>query len=51
MTKEYLAEQKTKYIEKRDYLKRLGFDMLSADFQGIVDLLEEMEKHMEEEKD
>jgi hypothetical protein len=48
MTKEYLAEQKAKYQERRDYFKKLGFDVLDSDFQGIVDLIEEMEKYVEE---
>lgn len=48
MTKEHLTEQKTKYQERRDYYKKLGFDVLASDFQGVVDLIEEMEKHMEE---
>lgn len=48
MTKEYLAEQKVKYQERRDYFKKLGFDVLVSDFQGMIDLIEEMEKHMEE---
>lgn len=48
MTKEYLAEQKVKYQERRDYYKKLGFDVLASEFQGVVDLIEEMDKHMEE---
>lgn len=48
MTKEYLTEQKTKYQERRDYYKNLGFDVLASEFQGMVDLIEEMEKIEEE---
>lgn len=51
MTKEYLAEQKAKYQERRDYYKNLGFDVLASDFQGMIDLIEAMEKHMEEYED
>ena len=49
MTKEYLTELKTKYQERHDYYKNLGFDVLASDFQGIVDLIEEMEKFAEED--
>lgn len=48
MTKEYLAEQKTKYQERLDYFKKIGFDVLVSDFQGMIDLINEMEKYMEE---
>ena len=48
MTKEYLADQKTKYQERLDCFKKLGFDVLVSDFQGMIDLIEEMEKHVEE---
>lgn len=51
MTKEYLVERKTKYQERHDYYKKLGFDVLASDFQGIVDLIEEMEKCAEGERD
>ena len=51
MTKEYLTEQKTKYQERLDYFKKLGFDVLASEFQGMVDLIEEMEKHIEESTD
>lgn len=49
MTLEHLTEQKAKYQERRDYFKKLGFDVLASDFQGIVDLIEEMEKCVEED--
>lgn len=48
MTKEYLTEQKTKYQERHDYYKNLGFDVLASDFQGVIDLINEMEKRVEE---
>ena len=48
MTLEYLAEQKVKYQEKADYFKKIGFDNLATDFQGVVDLIGEMEEYMKE---
>jgi hypothetical protein len=51
MTKEYLTEQKTKYQERLDDFKKLGFDVLASEFQGMVDLIEEIEKHIEESTD
>lgn len=51
MTKEYLTEQKTKYQERHDYYKNLGFDVLASEFQGMVDLIEEMEKCVEGKED
>ena len=51
MALEYLAEQKSKYQNKQEYFKKIGFDALATDFQGVVALLEEMEKHLEEECD
>lgn len=48
MTKEYLEEQKAKYQERRDYYKKLGFDVLASDFQGVIDLINEMEKRVED---
>ena len=46
MTLEYLLEKKTHYEGRHNYLKNLGFDVLAADFQGIVDLISEMEKYI-----
>jgi hypothetical protein len=43
MTTEYLSEKKTYYKGKYNYFKNLGFDVLAADFQSIVDLIGEME--------
>lgn len=48
MTLEHLSEQKTKYQERADYFKKLGFDVLTADFQGVVKLIEEMEEYVHE---
>lgn len=50
MTVEYLNEQKTKYQQKADYFKNLDFDTLSADFQGVVDLIVEMENYLKEKE-
>ena len=49
MTKEYLAEQKTKYQEKHDYFKKIGFDALATDFQNVIDLIKDMEKCVEKQ--
>ena len=48
MTLEYLAEQKTKYQSKSDYFKNISFDTLATDFQGVVDLIGQMEEYMKE---
>lgn len=48
MTLEYLDEQKLKYQSKADYFKNVGFDNLAAEFQGIVDLIGEMEDYIKE---
>lgn len=50
MTLEHLNEQKEKYLEKVEYFKRISFDHLAADFQGIVDLIEEMEEYIKEKE-
>lgn len=49
MTIEYLGEQKEKYQQKAEYFKKIGFDNLAADFQGVVDLIGEMENYIREE--
>lgn len=46
MTLEYLNEQKEKYQQKQTYFKNIGFDALATDFQGIVDLIGEMENYI-----
>ena len=48
MTLEYIAEQKLKYQDKTTYFKNIGFDNLAADFQGVVDLIWEMENYIKE---
>jgi hypothetical protein len=50
MTLEYLNEQKEKYQQKADYFKNLCFDILTADFQGVVDLIGEMENYIKEKE-
>lgn len=48
MTLEYLNEQKEKYEKRQEYFKKLGFDILASDFQSVVSLIKEMEKHIKE---
>jgi hypothetical protein len=48
MTIEHLKEQKEKYQQKQIYFKNIGFDVLAADFQGVVDLISEMEDYIKE---
>ena len=50
MTLEYLNEQKTKYQQKDEYFKKIGFEHLAADFQGVVDLIGEMENYIKEKE-
>lgn len=50
MTLEYLNEQKTKYQQKCDYFKNLEFNALNADFQGVVNLIKEMENYIKEKE-
>ena len=50
MTLEYLNEKKTRYQNKTEYFKNIGFDTLTADFQGIVDLIGEMENYIKEKE-
>lgn len=50
MTLEHLTEQKAKYQERADYYKKLGFDVLEAEFNGIVQLIEEMEAYLKEKE-
>jgi len=51
MTLEYLNEQKTKYQQKHDYFKNLEFSTLAAEFQGVVDLIGEIENYIKEKED
>lgn len=48
MTLEYLKEQKEKYEKRQEHFKKLGFDILASDFQGVVSLIKEMENYMRE---
>lgn len=50
MTPEYLNEQKEKYQQKQAYFKNIGFDTLATDFQGVIDLIGEMENHIKEKE-
>jgi hypothetical protein len=50
MTLEYLNEQKTKYQEKQTYFSNIGFEHLAEDFQGIVDIICEMENYIKEKE-
>lgn len=50
MTLEYLNEQKTRHQQKSEYFKNIGFDTLAADFQGVVDLIGEMENYIKEKE-
>jgi hypothetical protein len=50
MTLEYLAEQKSKYQDKTTYFKNMSFDNLAADFQGVVDLISEIENYIKEKE-
>lgn len=50
MTLEYLKEQKEKYEKKAKYFKNIDFEILSADFQGVVDLIGEMERYLEQKE-
>ena len=47
ITVEYLQEQKERYVKKAKYFKNIDFEILSADYQGVVDLIEKMEKFIE----
>lgn len=50
MTLEYLAEKKAYYEGKNTYFKNIAFDTLAAEFQGIVDLISEMENYIKEKE-
>ena len=50
MTPEYLNEQKLKYQQKRDYFDKFEFNILAADFQGVVNLIEKMEEYIKEKE-
>ena len=46
MTLEYLEQQKEKYEKKVQYYSALSFDVLADSFQGVVDLIGEMEDYI-----
>ena len=46
MTLEYLEKQKEKYQNKLGYFAAIGFDNLANNFQGVVDLITEMEEYI-----
>ena len=50
MTLEYLVEQKSKYQDKADYFKSIGFDNLATEFQSVVDLIGKMEEYLKEKE-
>lgn len=50
MTTEYLAEKKSYYQKKADYFDNLDFPILANDFKGVVNLIEEVEKVIKENK-
>lgn len=46
MTLEYLAKQKEKYQDRSDYFAAIDFHNLANSFQGVVDLIGEMEEYI-----
>ena len=50
MTLEYLNEQKAKYQERQRYFATFEFERIAGDFQGVVDLIEEMEKYVKKKE-
>jgi hypothetical protein len=50
ITLEYLQEQKEKYEKKAKYFKNIDFEILSADYQGVVDLIEQIEQFVKEKQ-
>ena len=50
MTIECLSEKKSYYDDKCNYYKNLGFDILASEFQGVVDLIVEMENYIKEKE-
>ena len=49
MTLEYLEKQKEKYQNKSDYFAAIEFNNLANSFQGVVDLIGEMEEYIKAE--
>jgi hypothetical protein len=50
MTREDLNVKKTEYQKKSEYFQKIGFDNLAADFQGVVDLISEIENYIKEKE-
>lgn len=48
ITLEYLTEQKEKYQQRAEYFKTLCFDNLADEFQGVINLIGEMEIYIKE---
>ena len=50
ITLEYLAEQKAIYQTRIEYFTNLGFDILATDFQGVLDLISNIEECIKEKE-
>lgn len=44
ITLEHLQDQREKYEKKAKYFKNIDFEILSTDYQGVVDLIEQIEQ-------
>lgn len=44
-----LTRRKAQYEEKYNYYRNIGFDALASDFEGILDLISEMENYINTE--
>lgn len=51
MTLEYLEKQKEKYQDKSTYYSVINFEGLANSFQGVVDLINEMEEYIKKEEE
>ena len=51
MTLEYLKQQKEKYQDKSTYYSVINFEGLANSFQGVVDLINEMEEYIKKEEE
>ena len=50
ITLEYLQEQREKYAKKAKYFKNIDFEILSTDYQGVVDLIDQIEQFIKEKQ-
>lgn len=50
MTIELLAEKKNYYKERFQHFKSIEFEILAADFRGIVELIDKMEEYIKEKE-